>query len=116
MKNGILIINNNKFQVDIAQSAQEQQIGLMGKKYPFFIMAFPYKALSIPKFWMKNTPSPLAIVFCRNNKIHNICYGKPYSKEIIGNNEYSDLVLEFPEHYINKYKIKINDEFIFKYI
>jgi uncharacterized membrane protein (UPF0127 family) len=111
MKKGTLSINDNIFQVDIAITSQEQQNGLMGQEYPFPIMIFPYDRLSVPKFWMKNTPSPLAIAFCKDNEIHNICYGVPNSKEILGNNDFSDLVIEFPKHYIKKYNIKIKDSF-----
>lgn len=74
MKKGILAINDSIFQVDIASSSQEQQTGLMGKEYPFPIMVFTYDRISVPKFWMKNTPNPLGIAFCKDNKIHNLCY------------------------------------------
>jgi len=46
----------------------------MGKEYPFPIMVFTYDRISVPKFWMKNTPNPLGIAFCKDNKIHNLCY------------------------------------------
>lgn len=74
-------------------------------------MAFPYNRLSSPQFWMKNTPSPLAIAFCKDNVIHSIHYGEPYSLKVLGSNNFSDLVIEFPQHYIDKFNIKINDQF-----
>ena len=47
------------------------------------------------RFWMKNTPSPLDIIFCRNGKVSEICYGEPNSTTVIGS-RISDLVIELP--------------------
>jgi len=95
MKNGIIKTRNNEFSVLLAISAEEQEKGLMGAKWPPPSMAFVYPEAKFNSFWMKNTPSPLDIVFCLNGKITKICKGEPFSTQVI-NGGFSDLVVEFP--------------------
>ena len=99
----------------LAITPQEQERGLMHKKWPPPIMSFIYKLPSINKFWMHNTPSPLDIVFCHNNIIVNICKGEPYSTALIGDDSFSDLVVEFPHGTCKDKNIKIGDSIILKY-
>lgn len=109
MKSGYLNINDNIFQTLLAITDEEQSNGLMYIKPPTPIMSFVYSYPKINKFWMKNTPSPLDIVFCKNGQITQIHYGEPYSTTIIGNNELSDLVIEFPLGTVNNVSIKIGN-------
>lgn len=109
MRSGYLFINNDVFQTLLAISAEEQSNGLMYIKPPTPIMSFIYDSPKINKFWMKNTPSPLDIVFCKNGKISQIHYGEPFSTRIIGNDDPSDLVIEFPIGTINNIGIKIGN-------
>lgn len=108
MKSNYIYVGDNVFDTLIATSYEEQSRGLMYEPYPPPVMTFVYNYPKINKFWMKNTPSPLDIVFCCNNKIIDICKGIPFSTEIIGPDEPSDLVIEFPYGTMNKIKAKIN--------
>tara|TARA_R110000868_G_scaffold99024_4_gene272667 strand:- start:22380 stop:22754 length:375 start_codon:yes stop_codon:yes gene_type:complete len=109
MKNGYLNINDNIFQTLLAITDEEQNNGLMYIKPPTPVMSFVYSYPKINKFWMKNTPSPLDIVFCKNGQITQIHYGEPFSTRIIGDNEFSDLVIEFPIGTVHNMNIKIGN-------
>lgn len=107
MKNGFVSINNNIFEVVLAVSEREQEVGLMNLDAPAPNMAFVYDHPRVSKFWMHNTKIPLDIVFCCNGKVTQICYGEPYSTTMIGDNKFSDLVVELPHGLVDKTGIKI---------
>jgi hypothetical protein len=107
MKNGYLYINDNIFQTLIALSEEEQTKGLMHQPWPPPVMSFIYKYPKPVQFWMKNTPSPLDIVFSYNGKITEICKGEPYSTNLIGRGIDTDLVVEFPYGTMNDLNIKV---------
>jgi uncharacterized membrane protein (UPF0127 family) len=73
-------------------------------------MSFPFSDSQIRKFWMKNTPSPLDILFCRSGKIIALEKGKPFSEKHFGPNEESDLVIELPLGFAKKMGIKKGQE------
>jgi len=95
MKKGLIKTKNSEFSVLLAITAEEQERGLMEQKWPPPCMAFVYQNPRFSSFWMKNTPSPLDIVFCLDGKITKICKGEPYSTALIDGG-LSDLVVEFP--------------------
>lgn len=109
MKEGFVYINNSVFNTLIALSAEEQSQGLMHVEWPPPVMSFIYATPTVNKFWMKNTPSPLDILFCHNNKISQICAGVPYSTNVIGNDMPSDLVVELPFGTVKSSNIKLGD-------
>lgn len=92
-----------------AITEDEHMTGLMFKDSVPDSMSFLFTKASINKFWMHNTKIPLDILFCNNNKIIDICSGVPYSKEYIGPNLYSNLVVELPKGYCEKNQIRIGD-------
>lgn len=96
MEQGYIFIHNNIYPTLLAISNAEQEQGLMHQEWPPPVMSFVYASPSVNKFWMKNTPSPLDIVFCCDGKVSEICYGQPHSTSIIGGNQPSDLVIELP--------------------
>lgn len=96
MKNNFIEINGEKFSTLVAITPEDHSRGLMWQPWPPPIMVFPYKKAQIRKFWMRNTVSPLDILFCRNGKIISICFGEPYSTQLIGPEDPSDLVIELP--------------------
>jgi uncharacterized membrane protein (UPF0127 family) len=110
MQEVFIYINNNVFNTLLALSEEEQTRGLMYEQWPPPAMVFIYKNSSINKFWMKNTPSPLDILFCDNNKINQICAGTPYSTDIIGKDIPSNLVIELPYGTVSQSKIKLGDQ------
>ena len=109
MKSGKIIIENKVLETLLAITASEQERGLMEQKWPPPIMSFVYSQPQINKFWMYRTPSPLDIVFCKRGQIFNICHGKPHSTEIIGDDTFSDLIVELPYGTCEKMAIKIGD-------
>lgn len=98
-----------KFPTLLALTSDEQETGLMGRQWPPPVMAFVYGRPQINKFWMKNTPSPLDIVFSYNNRIVSICTGEPHSTKIIGDEKISDLVVEFPAGTCKANNINVGD-------
>jgi uncharacterized membrane protein (UPF0127 family) len=110
MRSGIIVIGSNLFETLLAISCQEQERGLMHVKPPVPNMSFLYETPQINKFWMQSTPSPLDIIFCHAGKVTQICYGEPYSTEVIGGNEFSDLVVELPFGTALKTGIKISQK------
>lgn len=96
MESGYLYIHDRVFPTLLAISEEEQAIGLMGQEWPPPVMSFIYGSPRITQFWMKNTPSPLDIVFACNGEVRQICSGEPFSTDLIGGYKPSDLVIEFP--------------------
>lgn len=96
MRQGYIYIGSNVFPTYFAISSHEQQQGLMNVEWPPPVMSFVYDTPQPNKFWMKNTPSPLDIVFCRKGEIISIHKGEPFSTSVIGPDEFSDLVIELP--------------------
>lgn len=95
MNSGYVFIHNNVFPTLLAISHEEQSLGLMYQDWPPPVMSFVYSSPQYNKFWMKNTPSPLDIIFCCNGEVKQIHKGEPYSTFTIGDVE-SDLVIELP--------------------
>ena len=101
MRNGNLYIDTNIISTLLAISSSEQEKGLMHQPWPPPVMTFVYSSPKFSKFWMKNTPSPLDIIFCCDNKIVEICKGEPHSTNLVGT-QLSDLVVELPFGTANK--------------
>lgn len=110
MKEGFVYINNNVFATLLALSEEEQVKGLMYQEWPPPTMTFIYPMSKINKFWMHNTPSPLDIVFCHDNKVSELCYGEPFSTRMIGSNKFSNLIIEFPYGTVEKFNVKVGQE------
>jgi hypothetical protein len=90
----------------VAVTPEEQSQGLMYQPWPPPIMTFAFLGRSIHKFWMKNTPSPLDLIFCCAGKVVQIYDGQPYSLDRIGPNEPTDLVVEMPRGLAHQLGIK----------
>lgn len=100
-----ILVNSQKISVKIAITDQEQRAGLMHCALPT-VMAFPYSIPKVRRFWMMNTPLPLEIVFCANDKVVEICQGIPNSLKTVGSDLPCDLVVEFPAGETKKLGIK----------
>lgn len=107
MESGYIYVHNNVFPTLLAISEEEQSHGLMGQEWPPPVMSFLYTYPRYNKFWMKNTPSPLDIVFCHQGTVTQICKGEPYSTDMIGDNKLSDLIVEFPHGTVVSSGIKL---------
>jgi hypothetical protein len=106
MEKGYVFIHDNVIPTLLAISADEQAKGLMHQEWPPPVMVFVYATPSVNRFWMKNTPSPLDIVFCHNGKVSEICYGEPHSTQVVGT-QMSDLVIELPHGTADSINIKV---------
>ena len=106
MEQGYVYIHNTVFPTLLAISSDEQQQGLMYQEWPPPVMSFIYATPGVNRFWMKNTPSPLDIVFCHNGKVSEICYGKPHDTTAVGT-QLSDLVIELPRGTVDSAGIKV---------
>ena len=102
-----IIINNEIFNLDIANTFYKRFIGLMNKKDIHKGIFFP-KTKSIHTFFMKDNID--VIMIDKDNKI--VYYKKNLSKNkiIIKRNAYH--TIELPKNSINN--IKINDQIIIK--
>lgn len=110
MEEGYIHISDNVFPTLLAISNEEQSKGLMGQVWPPPIMSFIYTKSAVNKFWMKDTPSPLDIVFCHDGMVTQICKGEPFSTASIGNQSFSDLIIEFPYGIVKSTGIKLNNK------
>jgi uncharacterized protein len=106
MEQGYVYIHETVFPTLLAISTDEQSRGLMHQEWPPPVMSFVYERPQVNRFWMKNTPSPLDIVFCHNGKVSEICYGEPYNTSVIGS-QLSDLVIELPHGTVDTAGIKV---------
>jgi uncharacterized membrane protein (UPF0127 family) len=106
MEHGYIYINNNILPSLLAISEEEQAHGLMYQEWPPPVMSFLYNTARVNRFWMKNTPSPLDIVFCHDGKVSEICYGEPHSTMVIGS-QLSDLVIELPRGTADSMGLKV---------
>jgi len=110
MNKGFVIINGKRFPVLLAIDENEQINGLMDFDPPLTSMAFIYSKPQINRFWMKNVKDDLDILFCYKGKIIEIIKAEAYSTKLLGKDQYSDLVLEFPTSICNKHRFKIGDD------
>ena len=87
----------HRFRVEVARTREAQSRGLM-ERPPLGDdegMIFPYKTAAVQGFWMKNTPSPLDIIFVgEDGRILNIITGEPYSEKNLISDGHANLVLE----------------------
>lgn len=89
-------VGDNKFEVVLAVSPEEQERGLSYREPPLPVMAFPYPAPRNNSFWMRGVKEDLDIVFCLRGKVSSIWKGEAFSTRILGDGEPSDLVIELP--------------------
>ncbi len=101
----IIKLGNQSFNTILAVSDKDQENGLMHKAWPPPIMTFVYTKPQLNYFWMKNTPSPLDIVFCNNEEILFIVKGESLSEKLIGLPIPTDMIVELPYGTCKKYNI-----------
>ena len=92
-----IILGKHTLSAIIALTEDEQRIGLMRQPWPPPVMVFPYESSRVRKFWMKDTPSPLDIIFCRAGQVLSVVAGEPLCLTHVGPDEPSDLVIELPK-------------------
>jgi uncharacterized protein len=102
-------IKGQVFPTLVAVTEQEQRQGLMYREWPPPVMVFPYRIAAPRRFWMKNTVSPLDIIFCRSNHVVGIFQGEPMSTKLIGPDEPSDMVVELPAGTADRLGLEVGD-------
>jgi uncharacterized membrane protein (UPF0127 family) len=110
MKSSTLVIKGINVPTLLAVSESEQQMGLMYCHNLPPSMSFVYDSPKINKFWMKNTPKELDIVFCKSGRVIHIAKGSPFSTTTIGPDFPTDLVVEFPYGTCSQLGVKEGDE------
>ncbi len=104
---GNVKIHNPKFAI----TPEQLESGLMNVTNLPSAMIFMYTKGSKKKFWMKNTPQPLDVVFCNNNKVVSILAGKPFSEKLFGpEDDETDMVIELPMGFCMKNNISVGDK------
>ncbi len=109
MSDKIIIGSNAPLDTLVAITQKEQAKGLMHKAWPPPIMTFAFDKSSIHKFWMRQTPSPLDLIFCQAGKVIAIYQGEPLSIKHIGPNIPTNLVVEMPQGMAKELNISAND-------
>jgi len=110
MRTAKLKIGNHELITLVAETIEEQEKGLMHQPWPPPIMTFVYNSPRKLFFWMKDTPSPLDIIFCNSNIIKLITEGQPYSTSLIGDGGSYDMVIELPKNTVKNLNIKNGQE------
>jgi uncharacterized membrane protein (UPF0127 family) len=95
MSDYLIIDNGIKIPTKVALTPKEQQIGLMYQENPG-CMTFLYPSSKIRKFWMKNTPCNLLILFYQNNSLVDSVAGMAYNETSIGPDKPTNKVIEIP--------------------
>jgi uncharacterized protein len=91
-KNGV-----TQILIEVAYTEEQRNQGLMFReKLPEKRgMLFVFEDMDMRRFWMKNTPEPLDIIFISDaGKIVSIAYGEPYSTTPIPSGTEARYVLE----------------------
>jgi uncharacterized membrane protein (UPF0127 family) len=114
-------IEKNCFNVEIADTAQEREIGLMNREFLALDsgMLFVFEKEDVYNFWMKNTLIPLDIIWIdKDNKIifikENVQPCKTEQCETFGLNEKAKYVLEINGGLAEDVGLEIGDEAEFK--
>ena len=114
-------IEENCFDVEIADTLKEREMGLMNRDYlaPEDGMLFIFENEEIHNFWMKNTLIPLDMIWINENK--KIIYieknAEPCKVErckLFGPNEKAKYVLEINGGLMEGMGVKTGDEIEFK--
>lgn len=122
-KTPLATINNHTFNLEIAKSEKDQEIGLSKYKNisSNFGMLFLFEKEGYYSFWMKNMKFPIDIIFIKNGKIVKIFSDVPFPKSsnsylpIYKPDELSDTVLEINAGLSKEYNFQKNDTVIINY-
>lgn len=120
-KQPVATINNHKFELIIAKSAKEKEIGLSSyKSLPNDKgMLFPFGKDGYYSFWMKDMKFSIDIIFLKNNKIVTIYEKVPVPTKggsllIYNPTSPADTVLEINSGLSKKYNLKVGDRVVYE--
>lgn len=117
-KQATATINNHTFNLIVAKSAREKEIGLSDRKdLPKDQgMLFPFDKEGYYGFWMKNMQFPIDIIYIKKGKIVTIFENVKPPKDTGGklivyqSTETADTVLEINAGLVKEYEIKVGNE------
>lgn len=114
-------INGHEFQLVIAKTEQEKQIGLSKNSTleQNKAMLFIFDKDGFYSFWMKDMKFPIDIIFIKGNKIVTIYKNTPkpidsQNLQIYSPTETSNRVIEINAGLSEKYKFKVGDTVEFR--
>ena len=118
IKKPLAVINNHAFNLYVAKTSKDQQIGL--SKYDSlpqdFGMIFIFEKPDYYRFWMKNMKFPIDILFIKDNRIVTIYQNVPSPRSqnenllIYQPKSKADMVLEIQAGLSQKYNLKEGDD------
>lgn len=110
-----LLINQEIIELEVAQTPQQQQIGLMYRDFlpPNRGMLFPFNPPQTVSFWMKNVSIPLDMIFVSEGVVKHTVTAPPCDVEpcpLYNSNVSIDQVIELAENRTKELGIKVGDK------
>tara|TARA_R110001583_G_scaffold113162_2_gene263621 strand:+ start:50063 stop:50407 length:345 start_codon:yes stop_codon:yes gene_type:complete len=108
-----LLIKDKLLSVELMDTPEKQQSGMMERETLDGAMVFPYDYIDDRTFHMKNCKIPLDIIFVVKNTINTIHENVPPCEHgTICPNYYgrADTVIELPGGFSTEYNIKLKDK------
>jgi len=114
-KRDIVLINENRLNIEIAETEKQRSLGLMHRKYldKDNGMLFVFENDRILSFWMKDTHIPLSIAFLSSDGvIKEIRDMTPFSLDPVVSKNHVRYALEVNQGYFNEKNILVGDSVI----
>lgn len=116
-----LLINQEIIELEVAQTPQQQQIGLM---YRDVIprnrgMLFPFNPPQTVSFWMKNVSIPLDMIFVSQGVVKHIVTAPPCTTDpcpLYNSNVSIDQVIELAENRAKELGMKVGDKISIEFV
>lgn len=116
--NSKVIINGQEFQLEVATTAKQKEVGLSEKNSLAENqgMIFPFDKPDYYYFWMKNMKIPIDIIYVRDGKIVHVAKNQQppengnQNPPLIAPGEPADTVIEIKAGLAEKYNMKRGDE------
>lgn len=106
--------NDEKVIIKVAKTILQQRKGLSGLEEIDYGMLFPFYTTGKHQMWMKNTYTPLEIIFMNeNSEVTEIVRGKPHSEKLVGDQKDTKFVLELPVEVADEISVEVGDSLDF---
>jgi len=118
---GKLLVNQVIIELEVAQTPQQQQIGLMYRDFipPNRGMLFPFNPPQTVSFWMKNVSIPLDMIFVSEGVIKHIVTAPPCNVEpcpLYNSTVSIDQVIELAGNRTKELGIKVGDKITIEFL
>ncbi|MGI0483492.1 DUF192 domain-containing protein [Geminocystis sp. CENA526] len=116
-----LLINQEIIELEVAQTPQQQQIGLMYRDFlpPNRGMLFPFNPPQTVSFWMKNVSIPLDMIFVSEGIVKHIVTAPPCNDEncpLYNSTVAIDQVIELAGNRTEELGIKVGDKISIEFL